>query len=126
MTADANNVRERLPNRRAAEIRTFEFNGHKFTATIGRYPDGSPAEIFLNTAKTGSELDRCTRDGAILASLSLQCGVPVSTLSRALSRTSRGDPDSALCYLLDQLANESRSSVTASSPRQCGDDGDGH
>jgi hypothetical protein len=99
-------VRQRLPNRRAAEVRTFEFNGHKFTSTIGRFSDGSPAEIFLNTAKTGSELDRSTRDGAILASLSLQCGVPVGQLSRALSRTSRGEPDSALCFVLDQLAKE--------------------
>jgi hypothetical protein len=80
-------ARQRLPNRRAAEVRTFEFSGHKFTATIGRFCDGSPAESFLNTAKTGSELDRSTRDGAILASLSLQmrcsCRYVVSCLDHA-------------------------------------------
>lgn len=99
-------TRRRLPNRRAAEIATFEFNGFVYTATVGRFPDGTPAEIFLNTARTGSELERSTRDGAILTSLALQHEISLNTLRRALSRTESGEPDSALCFVLDELAKE--------------------
>jgi len=98
--------RERLPNRRNAEIREFEIGGHKFTATVGRFPDGRPAEIFLNARRTGSELERGNRDAAILASLALQHNIPLETLRRALSRNASGEPDSALCFVLDALAQE--------------------
>lgn len=100
-------TRRRLPNRRNSEIREFEVAGFRYIACVGRYPDGSPAEIFINAAKTGSELERSARDGAVLASLALQHGIPLETLRRALSRTESGKPDSALCFVLDELAKES-------------------
>jgi hypothetical protein len=43
--------RDRLPNRRAAEMFDFEHGGRKWTATIGRFPDRRVAEIFLDTPK---------------------------------------------------------------------------
>jgi hypothetical protein len=102
------NTRQRLPNRRAAEVIEFEIGVFKYTATIGRFADHSPAEIFIYVAKTGSELERSTRDSAVLASLGLQHGIPVQMLARALSRTESGKPDSVLCTVLDGLAKEVR------------------
>jgi hypothetical protein len=96
--------RRRLPNRRLAETISFEVGGFHYVATVGRFEDGSPAEIFINAAKTGSELERSTRDAAVLASIGLQHGIPLKVLSHALSRNSRGEPDSALCFVLDELA----------------------
>jgi hypothetical protein len=98
--------RRRLPNRRLAETRELEINGHSYTVTVGRFANGEPGEIFINSAKTGSELDRAARDSAVLASLGLQHGISVHVLARALSRTANGKPDSVLCAVLDMLAAE--------------------
>jgi ribonucleoside-diphosphate reductase alpha chain len=43
--------RHRLPNRRAHELLSFEHSGIRYTAGVGRFEDGRPAEIFLNTFK---------------------------------------------------------------------------
>ena len=109
MTSDPR-PRERLPNRRNAEIREFEIGGHKFTATVGRFPDGRPAEIFITAAKTGSAMERSTRDAAILASLGPQHGIGLETLRRALTRNASGQADSALCHVLDCTAQEQEGS----------------
>ncbi len=100
--------RRRLPNRRLAETIAFEVAGFAYTATVGYFPNGQPAEIFLNASKTGSELERGARDAAVVASIGLQHGIPVETLRRALSRTESGEPDSALCFVLDELAKKER------------------
>jgi hypothetical protein len=38
--------RRHLPNRRPREGFDFEHAGVRYTACVGRYPDGSPAELF--------------------------------------------------------------------------------
>src|SRR5947208_12219762 len=43
--------RERLPNRRIGETFELEVAGLRYTATIGRFPDGRIGEIFLNNHK---------------------------------------------------------------------------
>lgn len=48
-------MRERLPNRRAAETFGFEHGGRKWTATISRFPDGRVAEIFIDGSKGGPD-----------------------------------------------------------------------
>jgi len=103
----SNERRQRLPNRRATEIREFEIGGFKYIACVGKFADGSPAEIFINTKQTGSELERSTRDASVLASIGLQFGIPLEVLRKALSRKANGEPDSALCFMLDELAKES-------------------
>jgi hypothetical protein len=75
--------RERLPNRRAAEVIDFEHAGRKWTATISRLADGRIAEIFLDNAKV-SPLVEIAQESAITASLALQHGCPVETLQHAL------------------------------------------
>ena len=68
----------RLPNRREHELIDFEHGGIRCTAGIGRFKDGTLAEIFLNTGKQGTAV-------AVATSLLLQHGCSVDTLRRALT-----------------------------------------
>jgi ribonucleoside-diphosphate reductase alpha chain len=100
-------ARQRLLDRRPHELRHFEFAGIKYTAGVGRFPDGSLGEIFLNTTgRVGTDLEAHARDAAITVSLALQHGCPSDALRKALTRTGNGGPGSALSYILDQLAAE--------------------
>jgi hypothetical protein len=68
--------RERLPTRRPAYSFSFEFEGHKYRATAGYFPDGRLAEIFLHVpGKLGTSLQTNADTAAILTSLLLQHGV---------------------------------------------------
>jgi hypothetical protein len=99
--------RQRLLDRRPHELRNFEFAGIKYIAGIGTFPDGRPAEIFLNPAgRVGTDLEAHARDAAITASLCLQHGCLLDALRKALTRTGNGGPGSALSYILDQLSAE--------------------
>ena len=96
-------TRQRLPNRRAHELLTFEHEGIRYTAGVGRYADGGLAEIFLNTAKHGTALDVNVRDAAVAASLLLQHGCPVDTRRQALTRNGDGSGSGPLAHALDLL-----------------------
>jgi hypothetical protein len=89
--------------------RVFAFNpanGASITATagVGRFEDGSLAEIFLNTCKHGTAVDVNARDAAVAASLLLQHGCHVDTLRKALTRNSDGSASGPLAHALDLLA----------------------
>jgi hypothetical protein len=58
--------RERLSNRRVHEIFDFEAMGLRFTAGVGRYPDGRIGEIFLNHYNAGSAIGTLAHDLAIV------------------------------------------------------------
>jgi hypothetical protein len=106
--------RQHLPNRRAHELREFEFAGIRYIAGIGRFPGGSLGEVFLNVAsKVGTDLEAHVRDSAITASLALQHGRPLDALRKALTRTGDGGPGSALFSLLDELAAEGDAAIEA-------------
>jgi hypothetical protein len=66
-------ARRRLPTRRVAETFDLEVEGLRYTYTIGRYPSGETAEIFLQNHKPGSQNDSNARDAAAAAS-----GCPLS------------------------------------------------
>jgi hypothetical protein len=87
--------RERLPNRRAAEVFDFEHANRRFTATVSRFSDGRIAEIFLSAAK-GSNVADLASESAIVASLALQSGCPIETLHHALSGRDTGPLGTAL------------------------------
>jgi ribonucleoside-diphosphate reductase alpha chain len=95
--------RQRLPNRRGLELIDFEHGGIGYTAGIGRFADGSLAEIFLNTAKHGTAVDVNARDAAVAASLLLQHGCSVDTLRQALTRNGDGSGSGPLAHALDLL-----------------------
>ena len=78
----------------------------RYRATVGRYVDGKPAEIFLTNHKAGSMAGILASDSAVLASLALQFGVPVDVLQHALMRDARGQPTSPLGMVLDRLVKE--------------------
>jgi ribonucleoside-diphosphate reductase alpha chain len=99
-----NMTRQRLPNCREHELLTFEHEGIRYTAGVGRFVDGGLAEIFLNTAKNGTALDVNVRDAAVAASLLLQYGCSVDTLRQALTRNSDGSGSGPLARALDLMA----------------------
>ena len=101
-------MRQRLPNRRAHELRDLHFNGKRFVVGFGRYDNGQLAEIFIDTAKPGAtDLDHVARDAAVCASLGLQSGVALEPLRAAVSRDSDGSPAGLLGAALDLVAGES-------------------
>lgn len=78
-------TRERLPTRHAHEAVRFRFGNVDYVATLARFPDGRPAEVFVSAGlKHGSDLQHQLDVAAILASIALQHGVSVRVLRAAL------------------------------------------
>jgi hypothetical protein len=99
-------ARERLANRRPCETFAFQCNGLGYFATIGRYPDGRLAEIFIGNAKVGSHSDSAAKDSAIAASLALQHGCELAVLRKALLHDAQGRASTPLGQTLDRLAEQ--------------------
>jgi hypothetical protein len=97
-------IRERLPDRRSHELVNFEHGGFRYTAGIGRFPDGRLAEIFLNSPKIGTHVETTAKDAAIVASIALQHGAAPETIRHALTRNRDGGASGPLGRLLDMLA----------------------
>ena len=76
--------RKRLPNRRASIIFSFEFETHRYRATISRFDDGGIAELFLDVGKFGSGLQHHASSAAILASMLLQHRVAPGEIARSV------------------------------------------
>jgi ribonucleoside-diphosphate reductase alpha chain len=87
--------RERLPDRREAELLDFEHGGRRWTATVARFPDGNVAEIFLDGSKV-APLAEMAKESAIVASLALQHGAPLDNLRHALNGRETGPLGAAL------------------------------
>jgi hypothetical protein len=90
--------RERLPNRRAAELVDFEHAGRRWTVCVGRFDDGRIAELFLDAEKT-SPLVELAQESAIVASLALQSGCPLETLRHVLNGRDAGPLGAALVLM---------------------------
>ena len=96
--------RTRLPQRRPCEHFNFQCNGLSYTASIGRFPDGSLAEIFISNSKAGSHSDAAAKDAAVVCSIGLQHGVPLETIRHALLRDAHGFAASPLGCALDIIS----------------------
>jgi hypothetical protein len=96
--------RRRLPNRRPAETFELEVGGLHYTVTIGRFSDGTPAEIFLTNGKAGSDSDTAARDSAVVASIALQYGAPLDVIRHALMRNRDGSASGPLARALDLIS----------------------
>jgi hypothetical protein len=81
-------LRELLPLRRNTENFDMWFGDQNavYTISVGRYDDGRVGEVFITGAKIGSAMASVTHDAAVLLSIGLQYGVPLSTLRHAVSR----------------------------------------
>jgi hypothetical protein len=99
------NTRYRLPNRRPTEHFSFQCNGLNYMASVGRFPDGRLAEIFISSAKSGSHSDSAAKDSAVVCSIALQFGVPVDVIRHALLRDTRGVASSPLGAALDLIGD---------------------
>jgi hypothetical protein len=77
--------RQHLRNRRANTAFTFEFEGHKYRASAGRFDDGRLAEIFLDCGKPNTQIQSTAETAAILTSLALQHGIDAETIKHAVS-----------------------------------------
>jgi hypothetical protein len=86
-------MRQQLNNRRGAVTFVFQLGGLDYTASVGRFPDGRMAELFLNSTKVGSQADLNAKEAAIAVSLALQFGCPLEVLAAALPRNERGEPN---------------------------------
>jgi hypothetical protein len=97
-------TRRRLANRRHAETFEFTVAGLGYTCTVGRFPDGSISELFLNNDKSNSAADTSARDSAIVFSIAVQCGADPEVIRRALSRDSQGRASGPLGTALELIA----------------------
>lgn len=97
------NRRETLPNDRVGVGFDLISRGMLFTATIGFYPDGRPAELFLNARKLSTDVDHDARDLAIIVSIALQHGARLSDLARAMTRGADGRPHGLAGHALDAM-----------------------
>jgi hypothetical protein len=99
-------TRNHLPNRRFHETFRFAHWGVSYTVGLGRYPDGLLGEVFINTDKIGTAADVLARDSAVLLSLALQHGIPISAMRHAVTRDGNGEASGPIGKLLDLLHEE--------------------
>ena len=99
-------VRRRLPDRRLCETFTLEVAGLHYTCPVGRFPDGSIGELFLNNHKSNSAADTNARDAAITFSIAVQHGADPETIRKALCRDSQGRASGPLAAALDLIAGD--------------------
>ncbi|QFR34705.1 hypothetical protein [Ancylobacter sp. TS-1] len=96
--------RNNLPARRAAETLAFTHRGIGYTASVGFYEDGRIGESFLDGVKAGTDAQINAKDGAVILSIALQYGVPLTVLRHAVARNDGGDPQGPIGALLDLMA----------------------
>lgn len=100
-------MRRTLPMRRGSRTMNFEHDGRQYVMTYSPFPDGSTAEVFLNTGmKLGSQMDVSVQDGAVLLSIALQYGVPLGILKSSVKRNADGMASSPLGAAIDALVGE--------------------
>jgi hypothetical protein len=97
--------RRRLTNRRLAETFELEVGGQRYSCTVGRFPDNSIGELFLNNSKSNSAADTNARDAAITFSIAVQHGANPEVIRHALCRDAQGRAMGPLAAALDLLAN---------------------
>jgi hypothetical protein len=91
--------------------------GLAYSCTVGRYPDGTVGEVFLNNHKSNSASDANAKDAAIVAGLALQHGVSLETIQRALLRDSHGRPTTPVGHALDIIVEQEAAEANAGAVR---------
>ena len=100
-------MRQALPQRRAAETFNIRFWNQPFTVTVGFFAEGTPGEVFIDSRKTGGDVESIARDAAVLLSLALQHGVPPETIRHAVTRGASEEPASILGAVVDSITTNS-------------------
>jgi len=108
MSGDQNGMpminRNILPQRRPCQTFDVWHGGQHFHVSVGRFHDGTLAEIFINGGKPGSDLEAVARDAAVTLSIALQYGVPLDPVRHAVTRNADGSPSSIVGAVLERLA----------------------
>jgi hypothetical protein len=73
-----------LPGRWGQAVVDLDHDGFLYRVAVSRFPDGSPAEVLIDSAKVGSTLDTYGHDVAVLVSVLVQNGVSVSAIEEEL------------------------------------------
>lgn len=94
-------TRQPLPNRRPSETFEFDHEGMRYVASVGRFDDGTLAELFLNAGKVGSAAGTVAHDAAVTFSIARQYNVPMGILRDALAKLADGSPAGPLGRALD-------------------------
>ena len=95
--------RKALPNRRAHELRDMQFRGRAYVVGVGRFDDGSIAEVFIDASKQATDAADDARDAALVLSLAAQHGCPMETIRRAATRDASWAPAGVVGAVLDML-----------------------
>lgn len=108
MNTASSSSRQRLPNRRPSISFNFECGVHIYVATVSFFPGTDRlAKVFLGNGRAGSDVDTAAKDSAVVASIALQHGVPLTVIRKALLRDPRGVASSPLGIALDLIAGSS-------------------
>jgi len=91
----------------ASCLETTPFAGVYYKVSVGHFPDGSPAEVFISNHKAGNDSDVAARDASILISLCLQHGCPIETIARAITRNSDDSASGIVGAAIDAIASSS-------------------
>lgn len=100
--------RVQLPNRRRSTNSKRRIRGANVFVTVEYDAAGSPKEVFISTAKTGSATLTLLKAFAQTLSVALQCGTPLAELANSLQdleeSTEKGfDPSLVIAFVFDCL-----------------------
>lgn len=96
-----------LPNRRLCRRYKFYHQNFRYFGTIGINPDSlQPCEVFLQAAKSGTDVEAVARDAAVLASIALQHGATIPELRSAMTQLEGGVPAGPVAKLFDLFTEE--------------------
>lgn len=76
--------REVLPNRRRCNTFKRRLCNASVFIMVGYYNDGRPGEVFIETAKAGSDLKGMLHTFAMTVSIALQFGAPIKEFAKAM------------------------------------------
>ena len=108
-----------LPQRRLAETITVIHWNQPFFVTAGFYDDGTLGEVFIDSHKTGGDVEAVARDAGVTISLALQHGAGIEAIQRAVTRDSSGAPSSILGVVIDALTSNTRKQLTKEGHAAC-------
>lgn len=96
-------MREHLPTRRSATSFEVVAGTTKVTMTVGFFPNGKPAEVFVSNLKAGSQMEAVARDASVLLSIALQHGISLAEINKSLTQDASGVPSSVIGAIVREL-----------------------
>ena len=74
---------------------------------VGFYADGTPGEVFIDSRKTGTDLESSQGTPRVLLRLALQHGVSPETIRDAVTRDASEEPASILGAVVNSITAKS-------------------